>query len=148
MKEALNDEYWVNAIRKNLLNLKQMKYGNLFLNIIKKKWIYKNTTDGNKNVNRNKSCHVAQGYTQIKWADFDKTFDHVSRLESIRLLVGFSCILKFMLYQMDVKSFFLNRYLDEEVFIDQPKGFIDHYLPNHIYKLRKYLYGLKQAHRA
>ncbi|KAK2426713.1 putative mitochondrial protein [Trifolium repens] len=71
-----------------------------------------------------------------------------NKLESIRLLLGVACILKFKLYQMDVKSAFLNGYLQEEVYVEQPKGFVDPEHPNYVYKLKKALYGLKQAPRA
>ena len=64
--------------------------------------------------------------------DFDETFAPVARLESIRLLLGVSCILKFKLFQMDVKSAFLNGYLNEEVYVEKPKGFVDPRFPNHV----------------
>ena len=91
---------------------------------------------------------MAQGYTQVEGVDFDETFAPVARLESIRLLLGVACILKFKLFQMDVKSEFLNGYLNEEVYVEQPKGLCDPNKPKHVYKLRKALYGLKQAPRA
>ncbi|KAA0050644.1 Retrovirus-related Pol polyprotein from transposon TNT 1-94 [Cucumis melo var. makuwa] len=91
---------------------------------------------------------VAQGYTQVEGIDFDETFAPVARLKAIRLLLGLSCIQKFKLYQMDVKSAFLNGYLNEEVYVAQPKGFVDSEHPKHVHKLNKALYGLKQAPRA
>jgi len=94
-----------------------------------------------------KKILVAQDYTQVEGLDFDETFAHVSRLESIRLLLGVACIMKFKLFQMDVKGAFLNGYLHEEVYVEQPKGFVDPNLPDHVYKLKKALYGLKQAPR-
>lgn len=93
------------------------------VNIICTKWIYKNKYDESGNVTRNKARLVAQGYTQIEGVDFDETFSPVARLESIRLLLGISCMMKFKLFQMDVKCAFLNRYLNEEVYVEQPKGF-------------------------
>ena len=66
-------------------------------------------------------------------------FALVLRLESIQLLMVFSCTLRFKLYQMDVKSALLNGYLNEEVFVAQPKGFEDPIRPNHVYKLKKAL---------
>jgi len=99
-------------------------------------------------VTRNKAKLVAQCYTQVEGLDFDETFAHVSRLEPIRLLLGVSCILKFKLFQMDVKSAFLNGYLNEEVYVEQPKGFVDPRFPNNVYILKKALYGLKQTPRA
>ena len=97
---------------------------------------------------RNKARLVAQGYTQVEGLDLDETFASVARLESIRLLLRVSCILKFKLFQMDVKSAFLNGYLNEEVYVEQPKVFVDPSFPNHVYKLKKDMYGLKQAPRA
>ena len=97
---------------------------------------------------RNKARLVAQGYSQIEGIDFEETFAPVARLESIRLLLSISCVHKFKLHQMDVKSAFLNGFLQEEVFVEQPKGFVDAHHPNHVYRLKKALYGLKQAPRA
>jgi len=110
--------------------------------------IYKNKSNENCIVNKNKARLVAQGYTQVEGFDFDETFAPVAKLESIRLLLGVACNLKFKLFQMEVKSAFLNGYLHEEVYVEQPKGFIDPNFPDHMYKLKKALYGLKQAHRA
>jgi len=118
------------------------------MNVIGTKWIYKKKYDENGTMTRNKARLVVQGYTQVEGLDFDETFAHVARLESIRLLLGMPCILKFKLFQMDVKSVFLNGYLNEEVYVEQPKGFIDPRFPNHVYKLKKALYGLEQAPRA
>jgi hypothetical protein len=97
---------------------------------------------------RNKACLVAQGYTQIEGIDFDETFAPAARLESIRILLSIACHLGFKHYQMDVKSAFLNDILQEEVYVEQPKGFQDPHHPHHVYKLKKALYGLKQAPRA
>ena len=66
---------------------------------------------------------MAQGYTQVEGVDFDESFAPVARLESIRILLSIACIMNFKLYQMDVKSVFLNGLLQEEVFVEQPKGF-------------------------
>ena len=115
------------------------------LNVIGTKWIYKNKSDENGIVTRNKARLVAQGYTQIEGLDFDETFASVARLKSIRLLLGVSYILKFKLFQMDVKSAFLNGYLNEEVYVEQPKEIVDPSFPNHVYRLEKALYGIKQA---
>ena len=90
------------------------------MNVISTKWIFKNKSDEHGTVTRNKARLVAQGYTQVEGLDFDETFSTVARLESIRLALGVSCILKFKLFQMDVKSAFLNGYLNEEVYVEQP----------------------------
>ena len=75
--------------------------------------------------------------------DFDETFAPVARLESIRMFLAFACFKSFKLFQMDVKSAFLNGFIDQEVYVDQPPGFEDTKFPNHVFKLSKALYGLK-----
>ncbi|KAK2444409.1 putative mitochondrial protein [Trifolium repens] len=88
------------------------------VNVIGTKWVFKNKSNENGEVTRNKARLVAQGFTQIEGVDFGETFAHVARLESIRLLLAIACILKFKLFQMDVKSAFLNGYLHEEVYVE------------------------------
>ena len=95
-----------------------------------------------------KSRLVAQGYTQVEGIDFDESFAPVARLESIQILLSIACIMNFKLHQMDMKSAFLNGFLNEEVFFEQPKGFQDPHFPDHVLRLKKALYGLKQAPRA
>ena len=80
--------------------------------------------------------------------DFDESFALVARLESIGILLSIACIMNFKLYLMDVKSAFLNGFLNEEVFVEQPKGFQDHHSLDHVLRLKKVLYGLKQAPKA
>ncbi|GKD46396.1 copia protein, partial [Tanacetum coccineum] len=99
-------------------------------------------------VSRNKARLVAQGYNQQKGIDYDETYASVARLESIRILLAYACALDFKLFQMDVKSAFLNGFINEEVYMAQPPGFIDFEKPDHVYKLKKALYGLKQAPKA
>ena len=90
---------------------------------------------------------VAQGYTQVEGLNFGETYALVDRLEAIRILLAYACA-HIKLYQMDVKSAFLNGYINEEVYVEQPPGFEDVKKPDHVYKLKKTLYGLKQAPRA
>ena len=96
----------------------------------------------------NKARFVAQGYSQVKGVDFDETCALVARMESIRVLLALACHLKFKFYQMDVKIKFLNWFLKEDVYVAQPKGFIDSHFLDHVLYLKKALYGLKQAPRA
>ncbi|GKB11600.1 retrovirus-related pol polyprotein from transposon TNT 1-94 [Tanacetum coccineum] len=98
--------------------------------------------------NPNKARLVAQGYNQQEGIDYDETYALVARLESIRILLAYACALDFKLFQMDVKSAFLNGFINEEVYVAQPPGFIDFENPDHVYKLKKALYGLKQAPKA
>jgi hypothetical protein len=95
---------------------------------------------------KNKARLVAQGFSQLE--DFGETFTPVARLEAIRILLVFTASKGFKLYQMDVKSVFLNGAIQEEVYIRQPPGFENPKYPNRVYKLSKALYGLKQAPRA
>jgi hypothetical protein len=91
---------------------------------------------------------VAQGYTQVEGLDFRETYAPVARLEPIRILLAYACAHNIKLYQMDVKSAFLNGYINELVYVDQPSGFKDEKKLNYVYKLKKALYRLKQAPRA
>ncbi|CAM8887225.1 unnamed protein product [Rhodiola kirilowii] len=153
IKEAINDEYWVVAMQEELREFQRNNVWDLVprsdrVNVIGTKWIFKNKSDEHGNITRNKARLVAQGYTQIEGIDFDETFAPVARLEAIRLLLALACHLKFKLFQMDVKSAFLNGLLNEEVYVSQPKGFEDPHHPDYVYRLKKALYGLKQAPRA
>jgi hypothetical protein len=117
-------------------------------NVIGTKWVYRNKENEDGIVVKNKSRLVAQGYTQVEGLDFDETFAPVARLEAIRILLSYACSRNIKLYQMDVKSAFLNGKISELVYVEQPPGFEDPTNPNHVYKLSKDLYGLKQAPRA
>ena len=86
--------------------------------------------------------------SQIEGLDFGETFALVARLEAIRILLAYASHHEIKLYQMDVKSVFLNGFINELVYVDQPPGFEDPRYPNHVYRLSKALYGLKQAPRA
>ncbi|GJS05504.1 copia protein [Tanacetum coccineum] len=95
------------------------------MTIIGTKWVYRNKLDENGVVSRNKVRLVAQGYNQQEGIDYDETYAPVARLESIRILLAYACALDFKLFQMDVKSAFLNGFINEEVYVAQPPGFID-----------------------
>src|SRR5213080_4628207 len=91
---------------------------------------------------------VAQGYSQKEGIDYEETFAPVARLEAIRILLVFAASKGFKLFQMDVKSAFLNGFIEEEVYVRQPPGFENPKYPDRVFKLQKALYGLKQAPRA
>jgi hypothetical protein len=117
-------------------------------NVIRTKWVFKNKPDQDGIVVRNKPTLATQGYTQVEGLDFGETYALVARLEAIRILLAYACAHNIKLYQMDIKSAFLNGIINEEVYVEQPPGFEDEKKPNHVYKLKKALYGLKQAPRA
>ncbi|GJW25600.1 retrovirus-related pol polyprotein from transposon TNT 1-94 [Tanacetum coccineum] len=99
-------------------------------------------------IEQNKSRLVAKGYGQEEGIDFKESFAPVARLEAIRIFVAYAAHKNIPIYQMDVKTAFLNGPLKEEVFVRQPDGFVDPDFLNHVYHLKKALYGLKQAPRA
>jgi len=117
-------------------------------NIIGTKWVFRNKLNKQGEVVRNKARLVAQGYSQQEGIDYTKKFALVARLEAIRLLLSYVVNHGIILYEMDVKSAFLNGVISEEVFFKQPSGFEDLKYLDHVYKLKKSLYGLKQALRA
>jgi hypothetical protein len=113
------------------------------LNVIGTKLVFHNKQDEYRVVTRNKARLVAKGHSQVEGLDFDETFTPVSRLESIHILLAYATHHDFKLYQIDVKSAFLNGLIKEEVYVEQPPGFKSEEYPNHVYKLHKALYGLK-----
>ncbi|GJX43008.1 retrovirus-related pol polyprotein from transposon TNT 1-94 [Tanacetum coccineum] len=116
--------------------------------VITLKWIYKVKLDELGGILKNKARLVARGYRQEEGIDFEESFAPVARLEAIRIFLAFAAHMNMVVYQMDVKTAFLNDNLREEVYVSQPDGFVDPDNPNHVYKLKKALYGLKQAPRA
>ncbi|GJW92878.1 retrovirus-related pol polyprotein from transposon TNT 1-94 [Tanacetum coccineum] len=116
--------------------------------VITLKWIYKVKLDELGGILKNKARLVARCYRQEEGIDFEESFAPVARLEAIRIFLAFAAHMNMVVYQMDVKTAFLNGNLLEEVYVSQPDGFIDLDNPNHVYKLKKALYGLKQAPHA
>ncbi|GJT66098.1 retrovirus-related pol polyprotein from transposon TNT 1-94 [Tanacetum coccineum] len=107
-----------------------------------------NKKDESSLVIRNKARLVAVGYCQQEGIDYDETFAPVARIEAIRLFLAYAAHKDFTVFQMDVKTAFLNGILKEEVYVGQPPGFVSKQYPDHVYALDKALYGLKQAPRA
>nr|GEU69468.1 retrovirus-related Pol polyprotein from transposon TNT 1-94 [Tanacetum cinerariifolium] len=107
-----------------------------------------NKKDESSLVIRNKSRLVAVGYSQQEGIDYDETFAPVARIEAIRLFLAYAAHKDFTVFQMDVKTMFLNEILKEEVYVGQPPGFVSKQYPDHVYALDNALYGLKQAPRA
>ncbi|GJT11078.1 retrovirus-related pol polyprotein from transposon TNT 1-94 [Tanacetum coccineum] len=112
------------------------------------KWLWKNKRDEENTVFRNKTRLVAKGYSQQEGIDFEESFALVTRLEAVRLFVVYAAHRSFLVYQIDIKTAFFNGPLKEEVYVNQPDGFVDPHHPDKVYRLKKALYGLKQAPRA
>ncbi len=153
INEAEKDEFWLLAMQEELLQFERNNVWSLVptpkdKTIIGTKWVYRNKKDDTGLIIRNKARLVAQGYNQQEGIDYDETYAPVARLEAIRMLLAYACYKDFKLFQMDVKSAFLNGFISEDIYVKQPPGFENHIFPNHVYKLNKALYGLKQAPRA
>nr|GEV01383.1 retrovirus-related Pol polyprotein from transposon TNT 1-94 [Tanacetum cinerariifolium] len=153
VNEALTDDSWIVAMQEELNQFIANDVWELVpqprnMTIIETKWVFRNKLDENGIVSRNKARLVAQGYNQQEGIDYDKTYASVARLESIRILLAYACALDFKLFQMDVKSAFLNGFINKEVYVAQPPGFIEFEKPDHVYKFKKALYSLKQAPKA
>ncbi|GKD47049.1 copia protein [Tanacetum coccineum] len=109
------------------------------------RWLWKNKHDKENTVIRNKACLVANGYNQQEGIEFEESFAPVARVEVVRLFIAYAAHKSFHIYQMDVKTAFLNGPLKEEVYVNHPDRFIDPHHPDKVYHLKKALYGLKKA---
>nr|GEV67044.1 retrovirus-related Pol polyprotein from transposon TNT 1-94 [Tanacetum cinerariifolium] len=116
--------------------------------VITLKSIYKVKLDELGGILKNKARLVARGYRQNEGIDFEESFASVEKLKAIRIFLAYAAHKNMVVYQIDVKTAFLNGNLREEVYVSQPDGFVDQDNPNHVYKLKKALYGLKQAPHA
>ncbi|GJZ29242.1 retrovirus-related pol polyprotein from transposon TNT 1-94 [Tanacetum coccineum] len=153
IKEAMADHSWIESMQDELNQFERLQVWELVprpegKNVIALKWLWKNKCDADNIVVRNKTRLVAKGYKQEEGIDFEESFAPVARLEAVRMFIAFAAHMNITIFQMDVKTAFLNGPLKEEVYVSQPEGFIDSEFPNHVYRLKKALYGLKQAPRA
>ena len=140
--EALSDDGWILAMQEELNQFQRNDVWDLVpkpehKNIIGTKWVFRNKLYEHGEVVRNKSRLVAQVYSQQEDIDYTEPFALVARLEAIRLLLSYAVNHGIILYQMDVKSAFLNGVISEEVYVKQPPSFEDLKHPDHIYKLKK-----------
>nr|GFB88272.1 retrovirus-related Pol polyprotein from transposon TNT 1-94 [Tanacetum cinerariifolium] len=138
IKEAMSDSCWIESMQEELHQFDRLDVWEL----VDRPLCTNNT------VIRKKSRLVAKGYAQKEGVDFEESFAPVARLEAVRLFIAYAAHKSFTVYQMDVKIAFLYSPLKEEVYINQPDGFVDPYHPDKVYRLKKALYGLKQAPRA
>ena len=153
VEDALKNSDWVTAMQEELNEFERNKVWQLVprpknRSVVGTKWVFRNKIDSDGIIIRKKARLVAKGYSQQEGIDYDETFAPVARLEAIRMFLAYAAHKKFKVFQMDVKSAFLNGELEEEVFVEQPPGFVDPRFLNHVYRLDKALYGLKQAPRA
>ncbi|GJS46703.1 retrovirus-related pol polyprotein from transposon TNT 1-94 [Tanacetum coccineum] len=152
-KDALTQTCWIEAMQEDLYEFERLKAWELIprpdkVMVITLKWIYKVKLDEIGGILKNKARLVACGYRQEEGIDFEESFDPLARLDAIRIFLAYAAHMNMIVYQMDVKTAFLNDIMREEVYVSQPDGFVDKYNLNHVYKLKKALYRLKQAPRA
>ena len=124
-EEDKRDKHWIKAMEEELSQIEKNDTWELVprpkdKNVIGTKWVFINKLDENGQVTQNRARLVCKGYAQIEGADFEETFDPVARMEAIRTILAYACSKRIKVYQMDVKSAFLNGELEEEVYIEQP----------------------------
>ncbi|GKD10225.1 retrovirus-related pol polyprotein from transposon TNT 1-94 [Tanacetum coccineum] len=133
IKEAMADHTWIESMQDELNQFEILQ---------------KNKCDAENIVVQNKTRLVAKGYKQEEGIDFEESFAPVTYLEAVRMFIAYAAHKNITIFQMDVKTAFLNGPLKEEVYVSQPKGFTDPAFPDHVYRLKKALYYFKQAPRA
>nr|GEZ02379.1 retrotransposon protein, putative, Ty1-copia subclass [Tanacetum cinerariifolium] len=154
-KAALLDpesEKWLNAMN---VEMQSMKDNEVWVLVelppngktVGSKWLFKKKTDMDGNIHIYKAHLVAKGYTQILGIDYEETFSLVADIRAIRILIAIVAYYDYEIWQMYVKTAFLNGYLNEEVYMEQPEGFVNLKYPNRVCKLKRSIYGLKQASR-
>ncbi|KAL0356283.1 UNVERIFIED_CONTAM: Retrovirus-related Pol polyprotein from transposon RE1 [Sesamum radiatum] len=150
---AAKHEVWVQAMKEEIKMIEKNDTWELAerpkdKEVIGVKWIYKTKLNADGSIQKHKARLVAKGYSQLPGIDYTETFAPVARLDTIRALVAITANKKWKIYQMDVKSAFLNGYIDEEIYVEQPQGFVAKGCEEKVLRLKKALYGLKQAPRA
>ncbi|GJW50470.1 retrotransposon protein, putative, ty1-copia subclass [Tanacetum coccineum] len=154
-KAALLDpesDKWLNAMNVEMQSMKDNEVWDLVDlppngKTIGSKWLFKKKTDMDGAVHTYKARLVAKGYTQTPGIDYEETFSPVADIRAIRILIAIAAFYDYEIWQMDVKTAFLNGYLSEEVYMEQPEGFVNPKYPNRVCKLKRSIYGLKQASR-
>nr|GFC95124.1 retrovirus-related Pol polyprotein from transposon TNT 1-94 [Tanacetum cinerariifolium] len=141
-KEALTQACWIEAMQEELNEFECLEVWELVprpdkVMVITLKWIYKVKLDELGGILKNKAHLVACGYRQEEGIDFEESFAPIARLEAIRIFLAYVAHKNMVVYQMDVKTAFLNGNLQEEVYVSQPDRFVDPDNPNHVYKLKK-----------
>ncbi|GJR62684.1 retrotransposon protein, putative, ty1-copia subclass [Tanacetum coccineum] len=137
------------------VEMQSMKYNDVWVLVelppstrtVGSKWLFKKKIDMNGAVYVFKARLVAKGFTQTYGVDYEETFSPVADIRAIRILIAIAAYYDYEIWQMDVKTAFLNGHLSEEVYMEQPEGFVNPKYPNHVCKLKRCIYGLKQASR-
>jgi len=152
-QEVARDKAWQEAMKEELEMIEKNNTWELVKRSIDKpvigvKWVYKTKLYLDGTIQKHKARLVAKGYAQKSGIDYNETFAPVARLDTILTLIALAAQKGWKLFQLDVKSAFLNGVLEEDVYVEQPEGFEVKDAGHKIYKLRKALYGLKQEPKA
>ncbi|GKB38013.1 retrovirus-related pol polyprotein from transposon TNT 1-94 [Tanacetum coccineum] len=152
-KEAMEESCWIEVMQEEIHEFERLEVWELVPRpdkamIISLKWIYKMKLDEYGGVLNNKAWLVAKGYRQEEGIDFEDSFAHVALIEAIRIFLAYDAHKNMVVFQMDVKTAFLNGILKEKVHVSQLEGFVNQDHLNHVFRLKIALYGLKQAPRA
>ncbi|GJU98144.1 putative reverse transcriptase domain-containing protein [Tanacetum coccineum] len=115
--------------------------------VVRSKWLFKKKTDMDGEVHTYKARLVAKGCTQTYGIDYEETFSPVADIRAIRILIAIAAYYDYEIWQMDVKTAFLNGRLDEDIYMEQPEGYVNPKYPKRVCKLQRSIYGLKQASR-
>ncbi|KAK9020300.1 hypothetical protein V6N11_054789 [Hibiscus sabdariffa] len=148
-----DSEKWLEAMRSEMDSMSENQVWTLVeppegIKPIGCKWVFKKKTDMDGNVQTYKGRLVAKGFRQIHGVDYDETFSPVAMIKSIRILLVVAAFHDYEIWQMDVKTAFLNGKLEEDVYVTQPEGFVTPENAGKVCKLQRSIYGLKQASRS
>jgi hypothetical protein len=152
-RQAATDSRWVEAMQQEFDALQSNHTWSLcpkphHHNVIRNKWVFKIKRKADGNVERFKARLVAKGFDQMSGVDYTETFSLVIKPSTIRIILALAVHFDWVIKQLDVSNAFLQGHLNEEVYMEQPPGFIDKDQPHLVCKLHKAIYGLKQALRA
>src|SRR3954468_21480165 len=144
---------WLEAMKSEMESVYENQVWNLVdlphdQKAVEKKWIFKKKTDADGNVTVYKARFVAKGFRKIQGVDYDETLSPVAKLKSMRIMLAIAAYYDYEIWQVDVKTAFLNGDIDEELYMMQPKGFVDPKDANKVCKLQRSIYGVKKASRS
>ncbi|GJU60183.1 retrotransposon protein, putative, ty1-copia subclass [Tanacetum coccineum] len=154
-KAALLDpesDKWLNAMNVEMQSMKDNEVWDLVElppngKTVGSKWLFKKKTNMDGAVHTYKARLVAKGYTQTPGIDYEETFSPIADIRAIRILIAIAAFYDYEIWQMDVKTAFLNGYLSKEAYMKQPEGFVNPKYPNRVCKLKRSIYGIKKASR-
>ncbi len=152
-EQVIEDPKWDNAMDEEIMALDANATWELvallkFKKTIGCKWVYKIKHNADGSVSRYKARLVAKGYAQTSGIDYEETYSPITKMTTVRTIIAMAITKGWLLHQMDVNNVFLHGDLQEEVYMEQPPGYVDQTCPNLVCRLKKALYGLNQAPRA